>query len=419
LQRIRNALHPTATALHKTKAMATNNSNTAREVRRRAMEEKEKDFAADWGGFWMIAGNYIGMYAMAVLGFIADFAVAFSLIYGATRSTFAALLSATAICAVIQYGYGGATFRITKAIKTGRINQPRYLRSAIIAGAFGLATLGASLYLSYHFDSVFEVASEPQAEKEMKDESAVNAYYDEKIAALRSDYETERNALQTKRNDLQRQRNEAGEILWTARRSLESIDKKQAPALREGYESAVAALETERATMLQQTIATNSATAQKWNAKIMQGSQFTRWFNIAINIARLVLIVGWVVFLMDVDEDRKRREEDAMNAVPSAPSTAMRPVAFPPPATHRNAVSNYVQQREPVDLRGVAKDLEKWKSQYRAYKSKIKATDEENERRAKLNDPKKPQLSNETNYAGLARAEYEVQRLSEILASVK
>lgn len=383
------------------------------------MEEVEKDFAADWGGFWMIAGNYIGMYAMAVLGFVADFAVAFSLIYGATRSTFAALLSAAAVCAVIQYGYGGATFRITKAIKTGRINQPRYLRSAIIAGAFGAATLGASLYLSYHFDSVFEVASEPQAAAEMKDESSVNTYYDEKIAALRADYETERNALQEKRNGLQQQRNEAGEVLWTARRSLESIDKKQAPALRSGYETAVAALETERAQRLQQTIATNTATAEKWNTKIIEGSQFTRWFNIAINIARLVLIVGWVVFLMDVDEDRKKREEDAINAVPSAPVASLRPVSFPPPATDVNVVGNYSQRREPVDLRGVARDLEKQKRIYSAYKSKIKATDEENERRMNLNDPGKPQLSNETNYAGLARAKHEIERLSAILASVK
>jgi hypothetical protein len=391
----------TATPLHKATAMATN--NTAKEVRRRAAEETDKDFAADWGGFWMIAGNYIGMYAMAVLGFVADFAVAFSLIYGATRSTFAALLSATAICAVIQYGYGGATFRITKAIKTGRISQPRYLRSAIIAGAFGGATLGASLYLSYHFDSVFEVASEPQAEAEMKDEGQVNAYYDDKIATLRTDYETERNALQEKRNGLQQQRNEAGEVLWTARRSLESIDKKQAPALRSGYEAAVAALEAERAQRLQQTIATNAATSEKWRAKIMEGSQFTRWFNIAINIARLVLIVGWVVFLMDVDEDRKRREEEAMSAIPSAPSMPLRPVAFPAPATPQNAVSNGAQRREPVDLRGVARDLERWKAKARAYRSKI----QRNEGNA------------ETNEAGLAQCVYEIERLSAILASVK
>jgi hypothetical protein len=384
-------------------ATNSNNSNTAREVRRRAAEEIDKDFAADWGGFWMIAGNYIGMYAMAVLGFIADFAVAFSLIYGATRSTFAALLAAAAVCGVIQYGYGGATFRITKAIKTGRINQPRYLRSAIIAGAFGAATLGASLYLSYHFDSVFEVASEPQAAAEMKDEGGVNTYYDEKIATLRADYETERNALQEKRNGLQQQRNEAGEVLWTARRSLESIDKKQAPALRSGYEAAVAALETERAQRLQQTIATNTATAEKWNAKIIEGSDFTRWFNIAINIARLVLIVGWVVFLMDVDEDRKKREEDAMNAVPSAPVAALRPVAFPAPATDENTVSNRMQQREPVDLRGVARDLEKWKAKARAYRSKI----QRNEGNA------------ETNEAGLAQCIYEIERLTAILASVK
>lgn len=395
--------------LHKTASMK--NNSTINEIRRKAREEAEKDFAADWGTFWNVAGNWIGMYAMAVLGFVADFAVAYSLIYSATRSNFAALLSATAVCAVIQYGYGGATFRITKAVKTGKVNESRYLRSVVIAGLFGAATLGASLYLSYHFDSVFEVASEPQAAKEMKDEGAVNAYYDEKIAALRTDYEAERNALQEKRNGLQRQRNEAGEVLWTARRSMESIDKKQAPALRENYESSVAALEAERSAMLQQTLQENAATADKWRAKILEGSQFTRWFNIAVNLARLLLIVGWVLFLLDVDEDRKKRDKEAASAVPQQPAAYLSPVSFPPPPevrnvapeTAQNPVSNGAQGREPIDLRGVAEQLRKAKARARAYRSKI----ERNEGNAA------------TNESGLSLALEEIAKLEGLLARFK
>lgn len=375
-------------------------NNLIQSIRNEARNEAEKDFAADWGTFWKVAGSYIGQYIMAIVGFAADFAVAFSMLYGATRHTFASFLGAGAICIIIQYGYGGATFRITKAIKTGKITEGRYMRSGIIGGAFGLAALGASLYLSFNFDSVFRVASEPQAKKEMKDEGAVNAYYDDKIATLRNDYDTERNELQRKRNELRNNRTSSGEIMWTSRVTVRDIDTKLLPTLRATYDSNVTALEKERAQRLQEAIAGNAATSQKWDAKILQGAMFTRWFNISVNLLRVLLIIGYAVFLLDVYEDESDKREVAKLAVPLSPI----PVSFPPVAepqrNDKNAVSNSAQ---PVNLNGVAKQLERVKAKRRAYMSKL---------RNGIGDP-------ETNQSGLAECETEIERLEAILAGQK
>ncbi len=402
-------------------------------IRNEARNEATKDFAADWGGFWKVAGSYIGQYAMAFVGFFADFAVAFSMLYGATRSSFGAFLGAAAVCTVIQYGYGGATFRIAKAVKTGKISEGRYMRSAIIAGIFGLSALGASLYLSYNFDAVFRVASEPVAEGEMKDEGAILAYYEDKIATLRADYETERNALQEKRNDLQRQRNEAGEVLWTARRTMEKMDTKTAPALRATFEQSVAALEAERAQRLQQVIAENATTGAKWEARIAEGAYFTRWFNIAVNLLRVLLIIGYAIFLLDVYQDEEtaihtsQSEEKARQAVPkglpllaiSNPPKYANPAQFAPPApvratpppdiaeedsaTKPEPVANWTQRIAGADVRNVAAQLGKAKARARAYRSKIERNEGDET----------------TNRAGLAKALDEISRLEKILSSVK
>ena len=354
-------------------------------IRNEAKREAEKDFAADWGMFWKVAGSWIGQYVMAFVGFFADFAVAFSMLYGATKHSFASFAGAAAVCAVIQYGYGGATFRITKAFKNGKIAEGRYTRTAIIAGAFGLATLGASLYLSFNFDSVFRVASEPQAEKELIDENAVNAYYDEKMGALRNDYETERNATAQRIAELQKQRTESGEIMWTARRTTERMEKA-AITTRTKHEEAVAALEAERAQRLGATVEKNSATAAKWDAKITQGAHFTRWFNIAVNLLRVLLIVGYAVFLLDVYQDEEEAapvaQKRAMTAVPAGPPSMFpQPVSFtqrdleallsettpPPPA---KSVSNPALERN-AQRKEVAKQLEKARSNVRSYQSRI------------------------------------------------
>ena len=398
--------------------MKKNNMITA--IRQEAKAEAEKDFAADWGPFWKVAGSYIGQYAMAALGFAADFAVAFSLIYSATRNTAGAFLSAFAICAVIQYGYGGATFRITKAVKNGRIAEGRYMRSAIVGGLFGAATLGASLYLSFHFDSVFEVASEPNAKAEMKDEGAVNAYYDAKISALRDAYETERNGLATLRETHRNQRNEAGEILWTSRRTLEKIETQQLPALRRNYDESVTALEKERAQRLQQVVRYNDETTAKWGERILQGGAFTRWFNISINLLRVFLIIGYAVFLLDVYKDEEDAEAQRRATMP--PSAIMRISNPPIPApqfvwkssageTLRPATPPLPQvanSPQPVsgatvewDVRNVAHELAKARNKARAYRSKIKS--------GKGND--------DTNRAGLASALREIEALEAQLKS--
>lgn len=395
-------------------------------IRNEARNEAQKDFAADWGGFWKVAGSYIGQYVMAFVGFAADFAVAFSMLYGATRSTFGSFLGAAAVCAVIQYGYGGATFRIAKAVKTGKISEGRYMRSAIIGGIFGVAALGASLYLSYNFDAVFRVASEPVAESELKDEGAILAYYEDKIATLRADYETERNALEAKRNDLSKQRNEAGEVLWTARRTMEKMDTKTAPALRATFEQSVAALEAERAQRLQQVIAENATTGAKWEARIAEGAYFTRWFNISVNLLRVLLIIGYAIFLLDVYQDDET-EERARQAIPKAPpilaisnppkyanpaqfATPAPVRATPPPdvakeesATDADPVANLTQRSDGVDVRNVAAQLGKAKARARAYRSKIERNEGDET----------------TNRAGLAKALDEIARLEKILSSVK
>ena len=394
------------------KVMAQKANNLVQSIRNEAKREAEKDFAADWGYFWKVAGSWIGQYIMAIVGFAADFAVAYSMLYGATKHGAASFLGAVAICAVIQYGYGGATFRITKAVKTGKISEGRYMRSSIIGGAFGLAALGASLYLSFNFDSVFRVASEPQAAKELVDENSVNGYYDSKIATLRNDYNAQYETLQAQRKDLSAQRTESGEILWTSRRSMEKMDTRTLPALRSAYEAAVAALETERSQRLQQVIAGNVVTMEKWDAKIAEGAMFTRWFNIGVNLLRVLLIVGYAIFLLDVYQDEEEKMEQVMRTAPGASSYMA--VSNPPAETvQRNgpeSVANYAQS---IDMRKVAYDLERQKSQYRSYKSKIKATDERN---VLLRTAGKPELSNETNLAGLARAKTEIERLQAILS---
>ena len=376
-------------------------------IRNEAKREAEKDFAADWGHFWKIAGSYIGQYIMAIVGFAADFAVAFSMLYGATRHSFASFLGAGAVCIIIQYGYGGATFRIAKAIKTGKITEGKYMRSAIIAGAFGLCALGASLYLSFNFDAVFRVASEPQAEKELQDEDGVNQYYDDKIATLRTDYETERNALQEKRKGLENQRNSEGEIFWNSRQSIAAIDKKQAPSLRATFEQSLATLETERAQRLQQVIEQNEKVSKKWDAKILQGAMFTRWFNISVNLIRVLLIIGYAIFLLDVYDDEQERSRQAQQSMPMnyMPVSFGTPVT--PPVTAQNTVSNSMQQtqpkREAIDFRGVAAQLAKQRAKARAYRSKL---------RNGIGDT-------ETNRTGLAMAEEEIERLEGILSQQK
>lgn len=374
-------------------------NNLIQSIRNEAKREAEKDFAADWGYFWKVAGSWIGQYIMAIVGFAADFAVAYSMLYGATKHGFASFLGAVAICAVIQYGYGGATFRITKAVKTGKISEGRYMRSSIIGGAFGLAALGASLYLSFNFDSVFRVASEPQAAKELVDENSVNSYYDGKIATLRNDYNAQYETLQSQRKDLAAQRTESGEILWTSRRSMEKMDTKTLPALRSAYETSVAVLETERSQRLQQTIAGNAATVQKWDAKIAEGAMFTRWFNIGVNLLRVLLIVGYAIFLLDVYQDEDEKAEIVRRAVPgTSPYMA---VSNPPAETvQRNGPESVANGAQSLDMRGVAAELLKQKAKLRAYNSKL----QRNEGNA------------ETNRSGAAMAQSEVERLQAILS---
>lgn len=378
-------------------------------IRNEARKEAQKDFAADWGGFWKVAGSYIGQYAMAFVGFFADFAVAYSMLYGSTKHSFASFLGAAAVCVVIQYGYGGATFRIAKAVKTGKISEGRYMRSAIIGGTFGLAALGASLYLSFNFDSVFRVASEPQAEKELVDVNSINAYYDGKIATLRNDYETERGATSQRIAELHKQRTESGEIMWTARRTVERMEKG-ALATRGNYEAAVAALENERSHRMSATDEKNAATTAKWDAKIVQGAMFTRWFNIAVNLVRVLLIVGYAIFLLDVYQDEEEKYELARGAAPAARQYV--PVSSPPPPaatettatlpheTPKNAVSNGMQ---PLNMNGVAAELARQRAKARAYRSKL----QRNEGNA------------DTNNSGLSLALDEISRLEGILAGNK
>lgn len=409
-------------------------NNIIKTIRAEAKREAEKDFAADWGLFWKVAGSWIGQYLMAFVGFFADFAVAFSMLYGATKHGFASFLGAAAVCAVIQYGYGGATFRITKAFKNGKITEGRYARSAIIGGAFGLATLGASLYLSFNFDAVFRTASEPQADKEMEDEGAVNAYYDGKIATLRSDYETERNATAQRIAELQKQRTESGEIMWTARRTTERMEKG-AITTRAKYEDAVAALEAERAQRLNATVQKNGATAAKWDAKITEGAMFTRWFNIAVNLLRVLLIIGYAIFLLDVYQDEEETAEKTQSrarvSVPNAPpSLVPRPVSFtqrdieamlsgettpPPPA---KSVSNKVAERN-AQRKEVAKELEKARANVRSYQSRI---GEIKTALRNTNDAKKEADLNArlaTATAGLDKYLNKVAEIEEILETMK
>lgn len=376
------------------------NNNFIQGIRRTAKAEAEKDFAADWGTFWKVAGSYIGQYAMAIVGFAADFAVAFSMIYGATKQEFLSFLGAAAICIVIQYGYGGATFRIAKAVKNGKISEGRYMRSAIIAGAFGIAALGASLYLSFNFDAVFRVASEPQAAKELKDEDAINVYYDGKISALRDDYMIQYATLQSQRNELATQRNEEGVLLWTSRRTMEKMDTKMLPDLRKTYETQVATLETERAQRLQQVIKSNEVTSKKWEAKITEGAMFTQWFNISVNLLRVLLIIGYAIFLLDVYQDEEDRKTIAKNAVPSPYVAVGNP---PSETTQRNALDSVANWVQTTNYNRVAAELSKQKAKLRAYRSKL----QRNEGNA------------ETNLAGAAMAEHEIERLEGILAGRK
>jgi hypothetical protein len=294
------------------------------------------------------------------------------------------------------------------------------MRSAIVGGVFGIATLVASLYLSLHFDSVFEVASEPNAKAEMKDEGAVNAYYDDKIATLRNAYETERNALTALRATHEKQRNEAGQILWTSRRTIEKVETQQLPALRRNYEESVTALENERAQRLQQAVSHNRETTEKWGERILQGGAFTRYFNISINLLRVFLIIGYAIFLLDVYKD----EEDAeAQRRATAPPSAIVRVSNPPlpvsefvwkaqsgetlrPATQPlPQVANLAQPVVPAtmewDVRNVAHALAKARNKARAYRSKIKS--------GKGND--------ETNRAGLAAALREIEALEAQLKS--
>lgn len=410
-------------------------NNIIKTIRAEAKREAEKDFAADWGLFWKVAGSWIGQYLMAFVGFFADFAVAFSMLYGATKHGFASFLGAAAVCVVIQYGYGGATFRITKAFKNGKIAEGRYARSAIIGGAFGLATLGASLYLSFNFDAVFRTASEPVAARELKDEGAVNAYYDEKIATIRNDYNAQYETLQEQRKQLSAQRTDDGQIVWLSRKSIAKMDDKTIPALRSGYEKSVAALETERAQRLQQTLTQNETTAAKWDAKITEGAMFTRWFNIAVNLLRVLLIIGYAIFLLDVYQDEEetmgKTQSRARVSVPNAPpSLVPRPVSFtqrdieamlsgettpPPPA---KSVSNKVAERN-AQRKEVAKELEKARANVRSYQSRI---GEIKTALRNTNDAKKEADLNArlaTATAGLDKYLNKVAEIEEILETMK
>ena len=183
---------------------------------------------------------------------------------------------------------------------------------------------------------------------------------------------------------------------------MEKMDTKTLPALRGSYESAVAALETERAQRLQQTIAGNATVSAKWDAKIAEGAMFTRWFNIGVNLLRVLLIVGYAIFLLDVYQDEEEKIEHIAKVAPGMSSYMA--VSNPPAATEsRNTPERVSNSSQPIDMNGVAAQLEKEKSKRNAYKSKIH----------------KGVGVKETNDAGLARALYEIERLSGILAGQK
>lgn len=277
--------------------------------RRADNEGRKKDLASEWGSFWEVMGNWVGNYLLGVIGFAADFAVAFALLYSATQRTAPSVLFALAFCAAIQWGFGASVFKVTKGIKRGDFTRDAFRASIVFASFFAVLTLTISLYFSVNTDKLVEVAGKPKMQEELQDVNGVNAYYDEQVLALTQQYNSELASLQKQIKDLRNDKNADGETRWLSLKSATKLEQTELPALKESYRKRIEQRERERVDEIALINADNANVKDAFTVNVLRGGQATKWMNVSINIIRVFLLMAFAVFVQNVSDERSARRK--------------------------------------------------------------------------------------------------------------
>lgn len=318
--------------------------NLKNQVRQDIQKEADRqDLIEDYGNIMYILGYPVNISLAAVGGFF-DALILYSIIFTAFKNHYAAVLVALIGAALLQFLMGRPVMLITKNMYSGKFQTERGFGKMLIMMLIGsLLALAVSLWLSWNTDKIVAVAMDSYYAGQFQSEQEVHDHFEMQRDTLFARHERNKAELYQQIAMLDQQKVFEHGVLVKSHSAIlatTKISKVTLPALIQKYEDHQEEIKEEEAIALQAVIDHNSTTDQAKASHITWGGNITRFGNIGINIFRVFIVIFYMIFVLDAQEQPK--PEEAINSEQSA-RTVTEQLAYkavPTATVDRTAASN-------------------------------------------------------------------------------
>lgn len=277
-------------------------------VDRRIEKETQKDqFKNDYGPFWMFFGSILGVWVLGIVGGIFDGWTIYSLNMNASGDFWYSLFIAASIGVIVQIGYGSPVAKATKVFHNRTHKEGKYRRALITMLLLAICSFSVSILFSVRADAIAENMSKHFLDSKVKDAAPVMAYYDslvaaEKLLLAESEMLIEKQVSVLRSDKIYDEPTGKKVTRWANLKPINKLLTEDMPAVRNLHQSNINMYLNERAEKLAAIDSTNIQTSLDNSIKLAKSGSTLVGANVIINLFRLILIVGFAVFLEDAKE---------------------------------------------------------------------------------------------------------------------
>jgi len=278
-------------------------------ILRDAQAEQEKNTLIDDYGnlvWWL---GYPVNFALAIIGGGFDAAVLYSIIFSGSGNKTAAILIGLSGAVIIQLLMGAPLMKSAKRLYRGDFNKKGYGKMLFFGILIFLVGLSFTLYLSWKTDKLAAVALEDDFEKLYRSEDDVLDYFSNEKYLIDSTFNADMDrvdlAVKDIKNDRSMKVRESGTWVLTTKAKnaiskMQSTDKANILSIRD---LAKVNMNKKEDTELLVVRTHNQRIDSRKQNQITQSGLVYRGANVAINIFRSLILIGFICFILDAAKE--------------------------------------------------------------------------------------------------------------------
>lgn len=270
-------------------------------------EKKDTNLLDEYGVFWFYAGVVVAG-VLGIIGFIFDFAVVFGIIKISFKSSLIAVIIAVIIAAIVQFGISSPVILSVRGLKKKTYEKKGYRPMIVLTGLFAFVCLCVTIALSLKTEKLVEVFAQSSYKSEIEKETPLKLTFSEMRKRERDNYEKDKRDLLNSISGLRNDR-----IMWkgklTTRESsskeARKKEKKELPALTSRFNASIDSLKSAELTELTLLRNRNANRQTVYTQNVLTGKRFTMGANVFFNLLRVLLIIGFVSYLINASKEQE------------------------------------------------------------------------------------------------------------------